>query len=64
VLDRIDPRTAAEDCRRVNLVPIEGGHPVRRGLDNSRRAEDATGFAGMSDRHPVPPERPGVFAQD
>ncbi|MGK5110717.1 MULTISPECIES: cytochrome P450 family protein [unclassified Geodermatophilus] len=37
---------------------------ARRALNDPRLAKDATGFARVLDRHPVPPERRAVFAQE
>jgi cytochrome P450 len=37
---------------------------ARQALNDPRLAKDATGFAQVLDRHPVPPERQTVFAQE
>jgi cytochrome P450 len=37
---------------------------ARQALSDPRLAKDATGFARVLDRHPVPPERRTVFAQE
>jgi cytochrome P450 len=37
---------------------------ARQALNDPRLAKDATGFAQVLDRHPVPPERRTVFAQE
>jgi cytochrome P450 len=37
---------------------------ARQALNDPRLAKDATGFAQVLDRHPMPPERRAVFAQE